>query len=84
MNVTEPCWGFHASLIPSSSVQVVDKLDQLWTRAGTRIWRSPEDVIKHERWLLATLGPVRCPVELDFGLPLTIRSTATSARVCAR
>lgn len=69
------CWGFHASEIPVDSVQVVDRAGQLWTRINTRIWQSPESSAKHERWLLQALGPVRCPVEFNAGLPLTIRST---------
>jgi len=68
------CWGFHASSIPDDSSQVADRTDQLWAREGVRIWRSPEGAVKHEGWLLRTLGPVRCPVELDFGLPLTDRA----------
>ena len=68
------CWGFHAGSIPLESVQVVDRAGQLWTRIGTRIWQSPEGAAKHEGWLLRTLGPVRCPVEFNAGLPLTIRS----------
>lgn len=67
------CWGFHASSIPPFSHRVVDRADQLWTRVDTRIWESPEGAVKHEGWLLRTLGPVRCPVELLHGLPLTIR-----------
>jgi hypothetical protein len=66
------CWGFHASSIPDEAHQVLDKTNQLWSRAGTRVWESA-GAIKHEGWVLRTLGPVRCPVELSFGLPLTIR-----------
>lgn len=75
----EVCWGFHASSVPESSERVVDRTERIWTRAGTRLWAAAESdqgrpLIKHESWLLREFGPVRCPVELDLGLPLTVRS----------
>lgn len=73
----EVCWGFHASSVPETSERVVDMRERVWTRAGTRLWAyapgDQVDMIKHESWLLREHGPVRCPVELDFGLPLTTR-----------
>jgi hypothetical protein len=75
--MNEPCWAFHASSIPESSERIVDSRGWLWQRAGTRLWAyAPGDqveMVKHEGWLLREHGPVRCPVELDFGLPLTDR-----------
>jgi hypothetical protein len=69
------CWCFHASSVPADSELVQDKVDRLWERAGTRIWRSSDGATKHEGWVLRVLGPVRCPVELSFGLPLNTRNT---------
>jgi hypothetical protein len=68
------CWGFHASAIPADSGQVIDRTNQVWERAGTRIWRSPAGAVKHEGWVLRTLGPVCCPAELTLGLPLIDRT----------
>lgn len=73
----ERCWGFHASSIPETSERVEDQQGRLWYRAGARLWTaSAGNPIKHESWLLREHGPVRCPVELDCGLPLTIRGKA--------
>lgn len=71
---TERCWGYHATVIPADSSLIVDKADELWTRTGSRVWESGSgEQTKHETWLLANRGPVRCPVELAVGLPLSVR-----------
>jgi len=72
----EPCWGFHASAIPSEATEVETTEGVRWERAGPRSWRPPgwqtscdaamaaadtEPAARfHEAWLLETHGPVRC------------------------
>ena len=61
-----PCWGYHVSVIPAESGEVVTKDGEHWHRAGPRSWQLESegwDITSprmHEGWLLDNHGPVRC------------------------
>jgi hypothetical protein len=67
--MTEPCWGYHASDIPADTEAVVDIVGRQHERHhGGWIHVAIVDGDKEygswmtEEGLLATFGPVRCPV----------------------
>lgn len=67
--VDQPCYGFHASSIPSHVDRVFDTQGRAWIRVGPRSWRQEVPLDQparfYEPWLLENVGPMRCPVTED-------------------
>lgn len=68
MTMSEPCWGFHCTLIPPGEDTVVDTLGRKFKRhnGGWMHMAIVDGQEEYGRWmteetLLAEFGPVRCP-----------------------
>jgi len=61
------CWGFHVSVIPETSQNIIDVQGRAWSRVGRRAWQlDGEGPPFHESWLLREHGPARCSTIEDM------------------